>query len=289
MVGRSRLYNGGAEATDNNLPIAWQTTGTSSTYATLTSSGTQSGAYALRVGAPSTGSNTYSGWTQDMLVSTSGTPWLAEVWSRNSIPLAGSNRGLLRIEFLNSAGSVMLTGESTLPKSSSFSRSQIYLRAPVGSTQARLSLLLNQVDYSGGELVFDTAEARPLTESDYLATRANTAGISTPDLSPTADPDNDGISSAAEFLWGTDPFSSSSVTRLGLGYASTPNTLKLSWMALPGSTYLIDQSPSVETINTPTQTIEVTPSSTAGSTSPFTAEYDIPMTNSKAFYRLRPK
>jgi hypothetical protein len=289
LVGRSRLYNGGAEATDNNLPIAWQTTGTSSTDAALTSSGTQSGAYALRVGAPSTGSNTYSGWTQDMLVSTSGIPWLAEVWSRNSIPLAGSSQGLLRLEFLNSSGSVMLTGESILPKSTSFSRSQIYLRAPVGSTQARLSLLLNQVNYSAGELVFDTAEARPLTESDYLASRANTSGISTPDLSPSADPDNDGVSSAAEFLWGTDPFSASSVTRLSFGYASTLNTLKLNWTAVPGSTYMIDQSPNVETMSTPTQTFEVTPSSTAGSTSPFNAEYDVPMTSSKSFYRIRPK
>jgi beta-glucanase (GH16 family) len=289
LVGRSRLYNGGVETTDNNLPIAWQTTGTSSTYAALTSSGTQSGTYALRVGAPSTGSNTFSGWTQDILGSTSGTPWLAEVWSRNSIPLAGSSQGLLRLEFLNSSGSVLLTGESILPKSSSFSRSQIYLRAPVGSTQARLSLLLNQVDYSAGELVFDTAEVRPLTESDYLSTRANTSGISTPDLSPTSDPDNDGVSSAAEFLWGTDPFSASSVTRLGLGYASTPNTLKLNWTAVPGSTYMIDQSPNVETMSTPTQTLEVTPSSTAGSTSPFTAEYEVPMTSSKSFYRIRPK
>jgi beta-glucanase (GH16 family) len=289
LLGRSRLYNGGAETTDNNLPIAWQTIGTSSTYAALTSSGTQSGAYALRVGAPSTGSNTYSGWTQDMLVSTSGIPWLAEVWSRNSIPLAESSQGLLRLEFLNSSGSVMLTGESILPKSSSFSRSQIYLRAPVGSTQARLSLLLNQVNYSAGELVFDTAEARPLTESDYLASRANTSGISTPDLSPTSDPDNDGVSSAAEFLWGTDPFSASSVTRLGLGYASTPNTLKLKWTAVPGCTYMIDQSPNVETMSTPTQIFEVTPSSTAGSISPFTAEYDVPMTSSKSFYRIRPK
>ena len=289
LLGRSRLYNGGAETTDNNLPIAWQTTGTSSTYAALTSSGTQSGAYALRVGAPSTGSNTYSGWTQDMLVSTSGIPWLAEVWSRNSIPLAGSSQGLLRLEFLNSSGSVILTGESILPKSSSFSRSQIYLRAPVGSTQARLSILLNQVNYSAGELVFDTAEARPMTESDYLASRANTSGISTPDLSPTSDPDNDGVSSAAEFLWGTDPFSSSSVTRLGLEYASTPNTLKLNWTAVPGCTYVIDQSPNVETMSTPTQIFEVTPSSTAGSISPFTAEYDVPMTISKSFYRIRPK
>jgi len=289
LVGRSRLYNGGAETTDNNLPIAWKTTGTSSSYAALTSSGTQTGAYALRVGAPSTGSNTYSGWNQDMLVSTSGTPWLAEVWSRNSIPLAGSSQGLLRLEFLNSSGSVMLTGESILPKSSSFSRSQIYLRAPVGSTQARLSLLLNQVDYSAGELIFDTAEARPLTESDYLASRANTAGITTPDLSPTADPDNDGVSSAAEFLWGTDPFSASSVTRLGLGYTSTPNTLKLSWLAVPGSTYLIDQSQSLETMSRPIQTLEVKPSTTTSSTSPFTAEYDVPMTNSRSFYRIRPK
>ena len=289
LLGRSRLYNGGAETTDNNLPIAWQTIGTSSTYAALTSSGTQSGAYAMRVGAPSTGSNTYSGWTQDMLVSTSGIPWLAEVWSRNSIPLAESSQGLLRLEFLNSSGSVILTGESILPKSSSFSRAQIYLRAPVGSTQARLSLLLNQVNYSAGELVFDTAEARPLTESDYLACRANTSGISTPDLSPTSDPDNDGVSSAAEFLWGTDPFSASSVTRLGLGYSSAPNTLKLNWTAVPGCTYMIDQSPNVETMSTPTQTFEVTPSSTAGSTSPFTAEYDVPMTSSKSFYRIRPK
>ena len=183
----------------------------------------------------------------------------------------------------------MLTGESILPKSSSFSRSQIYLRAPVGSTQARLSLLLNQVDYSAGELIFDTAEARPLTESDYLASRANTAGITTPDLSPTADPDNDGVSSAAEFLWGTDPFSASSVTRLGLGYTSTPNTLKLSWLAVPGSTYLIDQSQSLETMSRPIQTLEVKPSSTTSSTSPFTAEYDVPMTNSRSFYRIRPK
>lgn len=289
LVGRSRLYNGGAEATDNNLPIAWQTTGTSSTYAALTSSGTHSGAYALRVGAPSTGSNTFSGWTQDILVSNSGTPWLAEVWSRNSIPLAGSSQGLLRLEFLNPSGSVLLRGESILPKSPSFSRSQIYLRAPVGSTQARLSLLLNQVNYFAGELVFDTAEARPLSEADYLSTRANTSGISTPDLRPTSDPDNDGVSSAAEFLWGTDPFSASSVTRLGLGYASTPNTLKLNWTAIPGSTYMIDQSPNVETMSTPTQTLEVTPSSTAGSTSPFTAEYEVPMTSSKSFYRIRPK
>ena len=289
LVGRSQLYNGGVETTDNNLPIAWQTTGTSSTYAALTSSGTKSGAYALRVGAPSIGSNTFSGWTQDMLVSTPGTTWLAEVWSRNSTPLAGGNQGLLRLEFLNLSGSVMLTGESILPKSSSFSRSQIYLRAPVGSTQARLSLLLNQVDYSAGELVFDTAEVRPLAESDYLASRANTSGISTPDLSPTSDPDNDGVPSAAEFLWGTDPFSASSVTRLGLGYTSTPNTFKLSWLAVPGSTYIINQSPNLETISTPTQTFEVTPSSTAGSTSPFTAEYEVPMTSLKSFYRIRPK
>jgi hypothetical protein len=148
---------------------------------------------------------------------------------------------------------------------------------------------LNQVNYSAGELVFDTAEARPLTESDYLASQANTSGISTPDLNPTSDPDNDGVSSAAEFLWGTDPFSASSVTRLGLGYASTPNTLKLNWTAVPGSTYMIDQSPNLENMSTPIQTFEVTPSSTAGSTSLFTAEYEVPMTSSKSFYRIRPK
>jgi hypothetical protein len=213
-------------------------------------------------------------------------PWLAEVWSRNSVPLAGSNRGLLRLEFLDSGGSVLLTGDSELPKTSTFSKSRLFLRAPAGSTQARLSLLLNQVANASGELVFDSADIRQLSSSDYLVARAESAGISSPNLSPTADPDGDGVSSADEFLWGTDPYSSSSVTRASLSSPST-NLFRLQWLAVPGMTYQIERFESLANSGTPSETISISPSSSTGSASSFTATQDFPMTNSRGFFRVR--
>jgi len=284
---RPRLFNGGAELAENNLPVAWDGFGTNSGSAGVVSSAAQSGTYALRVAGPATSANNLSGWRQTVALPTNGVPWLAEVWSRNSVPLSGSNRGLLRLEFLDSVGVVLLTGDAELPKSSTFSKSRLFLRAPSGSTQARLSLLLNQVANASGELVFDSADVRPLSSSDYLVARAESAGIASPNLSLTADPDGDGVSSGDEFVWGTDPYSSSSVTRANLTITSN-NIFRLRWLAVPGMSYQIDRFDSLANGTIPSQTISTTPSPQTGSTSNFTAEYDFPMTNSRAFFRIRP-
>jgi beta-glucanase (GH16 family) len=285
---RVRLFNAGAETVESGLPVAWQTFGTTSNSAGVVSSGAQAGSSALRVAGPSTSSNNTSGWTQTIAVSSNGIPWLAEVWSRNSVPLAGSNRGLLRLEFLDSAGSVLLTGDSELPKSSSYSKSRLFLRAPTNSTQARISLLLNPVANASGELLFDSADLRSLSPSDYLVARAEGAGISSPNLTSSADPDGDGVTSADEFIWGTDPYAPSSVTSASPSIPSA-NLFRLQWLAVPGMSYQIDRFDSLSNLSAPTQTISISPSTTTGSTSNFTAEYDFPITNSKAFFRIRPE
>ena len=223
-----------------------------------------------------------------MALPTNGVSWLAEVWSRNFVPLSGSNRGLLRLEFLDAGGAVLLSGDSELPKSSSFSKSRLFLRAPTGSTQARLSLLLNQVANATGELIFDSADMRELSSADYLVARAESAGIASPNLSLTADPDGDGVTSADEFIWGTDPYSPSSVTSASPSIPSA-NLFRLQWLAVPGMSYQIDRFDSLSNLSAPTQTISISPSTTTGSTSNFTAEYDFPITNSKAFFRIRPE
>ena len=285
---RVRLFNAGAETVESGLPVAWQGSGTTSNSAGVVSSGAQAGSSALRVAGPSTSSNNTSGWTQTIAVSSNGIPWLAEVWSRNSIPLAGSNRGLLRLEFLDSAGSVLLTGDAELPKSSSYSKSRLFLRAPTNSTQARISLLLNQVANAAGELLFDSADLRSLSQTDYLVARAEIAGISSPNLTAAADPDGDGVTSADEFIWGTDPYAPSSVTSASPSIPSA-NLFRLQWLAVPGMSYQIDRFDSLSNLSAPTQTISISPSTTTGSTSNFTAEYDFPITNSKAFFRIRPE
>ncbi len=284
---RPRLFNRGVEVVENNQPVAWEGFGTNSGSAGIVSSETQSGTYSLRVAGSSTSSNSLSGWRQTVTLPTNGVPWLAEVWSRNSVPLSGSNRGLLRLEFLNAGGSVVLTGDTELPKSSSFSKSRLFLRAPTGSTQARLSLLLNQVANASGELIFDSADFRPLSSSDYLVARAESAGIASPNLSLTADPDGDGVSSADEFTWGTDPYSSSSVTQAALSSPSA-NLFRLQWLAVPGVSYQIDRFDSLMNSNNPNETISVGPYPSTGSTLDFTAEQDFIMTNSRGFFRIRP-
>lgn len=285
---RPRLFNAGIELVENDGPVAWEGWGTNASSAGTVSTGAQSGTSALRVAGPSTSANNFSGWRQTVALPTNGVPWLAEVWSRNSVPLAGSNRGLLRLEFLDSGGAVLLTGDSELPKSSSFSKSRLFLRAPSGSTQARLSLLLNQVANAAGELLFDSADIRQLSSSDYLVARAESAGISSPNLSPAADPDGDGVSSGDEFVWGTDPYASSSVTRATPSIPSS-GFFRLQWLAIPGMSYQIDRFDTLSNLSAPIQTISTTPSTTTGSTSSFTAEYDFPMTNSRAFFRIRPQ
>ena len=281
---RPQLFNGGAELAENNLPIAWEGVGTNASSAGTVSTGAQSGTSALRVAGPSTSTNNFSGWRQTVALPTNGVPWLAEVWSRNSIALAGSNRGLLRLEFLDAGGAVLLSGDSELPKSSSFSKSRLFLRAPGGSTQARLSLLLNQVANAAGELIFDSADIRQLSSADYLVARAESAGISSPNLSPTADPDGDGVSSGDEFVWGTDPYSFSSVTQASLSIPLT-NLFRLQWLAVPGMAYQIERFDSLT--NPPAQTLSVSPSPPTGSAAPFTAEHDFPITDSKGFFRVR--
>jgi beta-glucanase (GH16 family) len=283
---RVRLFNSGVEIVENGAPVSWQTLGTISSSAGIVSTGAQAGSSALRLAGPSTTSNNTSGWIQTVAVSSNGSPWLAEVWSRNSIPLAGSNRGLLRLEFLDSGGFVLLTGDSELPKSSSYSKSRLFLRAPTNSTQARISLLLNQVANASGELLFDSADLRPLSQTDYLVARAESAGVSSPNLTSSADPDGDGVSSGDEFVWGTDPFSFSSVTRAELLQPSN-NLFRVSWLAVPGTSYLIDRYDSLGGTNSPAQTVSISPSSTNGSSAPFTAQHDFPMTNSRAFFRVR--
>jgi beta-glucanase (GH16 family) len=285
---RVRLFNAGAETVESGSPVAWQSSGISSNSAGVVSSGAQAGSSALRVAGPSTSSNNTSGWTQTIAVSSNGIPWLAEVWSRNTIPLAGSNRGLLRLEFLDSAGSVLLTGDAELPKSSAYSESRVFLRAPTNSTQARISLLLNQVANASGELLFDSADLRSLSPSDYLVARAESAGISSPNLSSSADPDGDGVSSADEFVWGTDPFSASSVTQANLTIPSN-NLFRVQWLAVPGMSYLIDRYDSLGASNIPAQTISTNPSSSMNSTIPFSTYYDFPVTNSRSFFRISTK
>ena len=285
---RVRLFNAGAETVESGSPVAWQTFGTASNSAGVVSSGAQAGSSALRVAGPSTSSNNTSGWTQTIAVSSNGIPWLAEVWCRNSIPLAGSNRGLLRLEFLDSAGSVLLTGDSELPKSSSYSKSRLFLRAPTNTTQARISLLLNQVANASGELIFDSADLRYLSQTDYLVTRAESAGISSPNLTAAADPDGDGVSSEDEFVWGTDPFSAASVTQANLTIPSN-NLFRVHWLAVPGVSYLIDRYDSLGGSNSPVQTISTNPSSSMNSTIPFSTYYDFPVTNSRSFFRISTK
>jgi beta-glucanase (GH16 family) len=286
FAGRYRLFNGGAETLDNGTLLAWSNTGGTTNSLGITSSSPRSGSSALRVAGPTTSFDSLSGWTQEIVVTNAGTPWLAEVWSRNSVPLAGSSQGLLRLEFLNGSGSILLTGDTFLPKSSSYSRSQVYLRAPTGTAKARIFLLLNQVAYGAGELVLDDAEVRELSQSDYLASRANSLGLIGANLLPSADPDNDGVSSADEFLWGTDPYSSSSVTRASLSSPST-NLFRLQWLAVPGMTYQIERFESLANTGTPSETISISPSSSTGSASSFTATQDFPMTNSRGFFRVR--
>ena len=287
LQNRKRLFNGGVELAENNLPVAWEGFAANAESAGLVSSNPLSGAYSLRVTGPSTSSNNLSGWRQTVALPTNGVPWLAEVWSRNSVPLSGSNRGLLRLEFLDSVGAVLLTGDSELPKSSTSSKSRLFLRAPTGSTQARLSLLLNQVANASGELIFDSADVRPLSSSDYLVARAESAGIASPNLSLTADPDGDGVTSGDEFIWGTDPYSPSSVTRAELATPSA-NLFRVRWMAVPGMSYQIDRFDSLSTPNIPSQTVTTTPTTSTGSVAPFSAEYDFPTTNSRGFFRVRP-
>lgn len=286
LQSRKRLFNAGSELAENNLPVAWEGFGTNAGSAGLVSTGTQSGAFSLRVAGPSSATTNLSGWRQTIALPTNGVPWLAEVWSRNSVPLAGSNRGLLRLEFLDSVGGVLLSGDSELPKSSSFSKSRLFLRAPAGSAQARLSLLLSQVASASGELIFDSADLRQLSSADYLVARAESAGISSPNLSPTADPDGDGVASGDEVIWGTDPYSSSSVTQASLSSPST-NTFRLQWLAVPGMTYFIDRFESLTNTNSPLSTLSTTPSSPNGSASPFMTETNLPMTNSRGFFRVR--
>jgi hypothetical protein len=212
---------------------------------------------------------------------------MAEVWSRNSVPLAGSNRGLLRLEFLDAAGSVLLSGDSELPKSSSYAKSRLYLRAPTNSTAARISLLLNQVANAAGELLFDSADMKPLSAADYLAARAESAGLVSPNLSLVADPDGDGVPSGDEFVWGTDPFSAASVTQASLSVPS-PNLFRVQWLAVPGMSYQIDRFDSLANLSNPKETVSITPLSPTGSSSPFAAERTFTVTNSAGFFKVRP-
>jgi len=286
---RFRLFNRGAETVEAGAARSWTGTNGTTNSLTLADTGQRSGSFALKVGSPSTSFDSLSGWTQEIAVTNAGTQWIAEVWSKNSVLVSGSSRGLLRLEFFDGTGSTLLTGDSVLPKSSSFSRSQVYLRAPAGSTKARISLLLNQVAYAAGELVFDDADVRELSQADYLATRADSLGLSGADFTAAGDPDRDGVPSGDEFLWGTDPFSASSVTTLSTSQPQI-NTLRLSWMATPGSSYVLDTfsqlTPASATPSSSTDMIVTPPTNTV---SPFATYYDVPISGPRGFYRIRLK
>jgi hypothetical protein len=132
--------------------------------------------------------------------------------------------------------------------------------------------LLPAGTYSGAQLIAAGVPAAAVDDQ---------AGFLIVSRDPSADTDGDGSSDLSEILAGTDPGDSSSVLRLsGAGIGAAAGTFDLTWTAVPGITYTVQFS---DSLNGPWQDLDtVTFSTTAGT---YTATPPAPAPD-KGFFRL---
>jgi hypothetical protein len=182
---------------------------------------------------------------------------------------AGARRIRLNSGTMRTAGDIVQPG--TILQLSETGRLSLASTLTFAALSAE-GALLPAGTYSGAQLIAAGVPAAAVDDQ---------AGFLIVSRDPSADTDGDGSSDLSEILAGTDPGDSSSVLRLsGAGIGAAAGTFDLTWTAVPGITYTVQFS---DSLNGPWQDLDtVTFSTTAGT---YTATPPAPAPD-KGFFRL---